>query len=97
MSERQASECIRIAEDAAWVQNGDRVVVVDLARLSQEPTVLEGTAAAIWETILASDGGSLEEIVGGLAAEFALEEDSIRGDVEGVVRTLATRGMLRVG
>ncbi|MCS3841754.1 PqqD family protein [Microbacterium sp. AK031] len=96
MGERQTAERISIAADAAWVQTGTRVVVIDLVHLAQDPIVLEGTAAIIWETIALSDGTSLTEIISDLAEDFALDEDRIRADVEEMVRTLTARGALSV-
>lgn len=67
------------AADLAWVDDGDRVVVLRLADLAAEPLMLVGPAAEIWRRL--DSPVTLEALAGELAAEFAADHDLVSADV----------------
>lgn len=64
-----------------------------LVRLDGDVIVAEGSAGAIWARL--ADEVTVEELVHGLAQEFAVEPDSIAPSVNAFVGDLAAKDLLR--
>jgi Coenzyme PQQ synthesis protein D (PqqD) len=80
------------SEDVAVVEDGDRVIVLDLNRLDRSPNAFVGTAARIWQAI---DGTQDEEhLVAHLADEFDTTPEEIADDVRGFLTQLLTLGLV---
>ncbi|WEO78033.1 PqqD family protein [Cryobacterium sp. SO2] len=100
MTQTQPSAAARSAEvwshsaDAAVVEDGDDVFVLDLARLRSDgvPRAIQGSAGVIWRRI---DGrASLGDIGAALAAEFAVQPAALQHDLTMFVDSLAAAGLL---
>jgi hypothetical protein len=82
----------RRVDHAAFVDSGERVVVLDLDHLDLPPYVFEGTAAEIWACL---DGDRTEsEIIDDLADAHALPVEAVAGDVVDFIRRLHTLGLV---
>ena len=83
----------RIGPEVAWVDGeADRVTVLDLDQLDQQPVVLTDSSAVIW---LCIDGTSTdEEIVARVAAEYEVNPDAIREQVLAFLGDLAQRHLI---
>jgi signal transduction histidine kinase len=80
--------------DAAWVDRGDRVMALDLARPGARPQALEGVAAVIWR--LLDQPRSVDALLEALATDFAgADPDRMRHDVEQFLSDLAVAGLAR--
>jgi hypothetical protein len=80
--------------DAAIVDDGDAVFVLNLARLRTDgiPRAIQGSARAIWQRL---DGhASLGDIGAALAAEFAVPPAALQHDLTGFIDDLAAAGLL---
>lgn len=80
--------------DAAIVDDGDAVFVLNLARLRTDgiPRAIQGSARAIWQRL---DGrASLGAIGAALAAEFAVPATALQHDLIGFIDGLASAGLL---
>lgn len=75
----------------AWVADSDRAVLLNLESSAPQPEELGGTAAAIW-TLLGTAPLDLGDIVDRLAAEYSVEPDAIRADVESFLVSLQAKG-----
>ena len=85
----------RRVEHAAYVDSGERVVVVDLDHLDLPPYVFEGTAAEIWACL---DGDRTEsEIIDDLAEAYQVEAAVVAGDVRQFVDRLRELGLVVAG
>jgi hypothetical protein len=81
--------------DAAVVDHGGRVVVLDLRTLeSARPLVLEGPAAAIWHAL--SQPRTAEQVSSAVAADFGLPATEVEADVIAFLSTLRERGLASV-
>ena len=81
-----------IGEEVAWVDEADRVALLDLERLDRPPVVLTDTSAVIW---LCVDGRSTdEEIVTQVAAAYEVNPDEIREQVLAFLGDLAQRDLI---
>ena len=82
----------RHSPDAAWVDRGDRVMALDLARPRARPQALEGVAAVIWR--LLDEPRSIDGLLTALAADFGgAEPDRMRRDVEQFLADLTATGL----
>ena len=83
----------RVGPEVAWVDDeGDRVAVLDLDRLDQQPVVLTESSAVIW---LCIDGTSTDEdLVTRVAAEYEVNPDAIREQVLAFLGDLAERHLI---
>ena len=82
----------RRGEHAAYVDSGERVVVVDLDHLDLPPYVFEGSAAVVWTCL---DGDRTEsEIVSDLAEAYQVEAAVVAVDVRQFVDRLRTLGLV---
>ena len=83
----------RIGPEVAWVDGeADRVAVLDLDRLDQQPVVLTDSSAVIW---LCIDGASTDqELVTRVAAEYEVNPDAIREQVLAFLGDLAERHLI---
>ena len=79
------------ASTTLW-RSGYRSVVL-LPAGAEQPFVLNGSAAAIWDGLC--DPISPDELARKLAARYATKADAIRTDVEGALRDLAALGAIR--
>lgn len=86
---------LRHSSEVAWVDSGERVVVVRLDDLAADPVALEGSGAAIWLAL--SRPATVSEVVSDVAAYFDVERAAIAGDVAGFVADLTARGLLTTG
>jgi hypothetical protein len=74
----------------------DDVGVVYVARMPDgPPVVLRDSGALIWE--VAVGGGTMDEIVSGVAARTGLPAEAIQADVREFVRELSRLGLLVEG
>jgi hypothetical protein len=80
------------AEDLAVVDRGDRIVILNLGRLTSQPVVLEGSAAEIWRLI--EDSDSETRLVGAVARTFDVQPAHIRGDVREFLLHLNDLGLI---
>ena len=81
-----------IGPEVAWVDEADRVALLDLDRLDQPAVVLTDTSAVIW---LCIDGtASEDEIVTQVAAEYEVNEAAIREQVLAFLGDLAQRHLI---
>jgi Coenzyme PQQ synthesis protein D (PqqD) len=82
---------------------GDRVAWLDLADRGEDalyastlpdgrPLVLRGTAALIF--LVAAEGGTIEEVVAGVAERAGQPMDAVRADVTSFVQQLLQLGLL---
>ena len=82
-------------EHAAYVDSGERVVVIDLDHLDLPPYIFEGTAAVVWTCL---DGDRTEsEIVSDLAATYEVEAAVVAVDVRQFVDRLRSLGLVVAG
>ena len=85
----------RRVEHAAYVDSGERVVVLDLDHLDRPPYVFEGTAASVWGCL---DGDRTEsEIVEDLAEAYGVEATVVAVDVRQFVDRLRDLGLVVAG
>src|SRR4051794_21080474 len=85
----------RRVDHAAYVDSGERVVVLDLDHLDLPPYVFEGSAAAVWACF---DGDRTEaEIVSELAEVYQVEPAVVAVDVRQFVDRLRTLGLVVAG
>jgi hypothetical protein len=85
----------RRADHAAYVDSGERVVVLDLDHLGLPPYIFEGTAAAVWASL---DGDLTEaEIVSELAAAYQVQPPVVAVDVRQFVDRLRALGLVVAG
>ncbi len=85
----------RRVEHAAYVDSGERVVVLDLDHLDLPPYVFEGTAAEIWACL---DGDRTEsEIIDELAEAYQVEAAVVAVDVRQFVDRLRDLGLVVAG
>lgn len=79
-------------QDLAVVDRGDRVVLLNLDRLSSPPVVLEGSAAEIWRLI---DGKVSETgLVAAVSEAFDVRPAAVRDDVHDYLRHLHDLGLI---
>lgn len=87
-----------VSDAVAWVDSGDRVVVLDLEDGLCAPQALEDSGALIWFGV--ADGGpdgigrTTDEIVAYVAAEAEIAADIIEADVVAFLNTLLARGWI---
>jgi hypothetical protein len=85
----------RRVDHAAYVDSGERVVVLDLDHLDLPPYIFEGSAAAVWTCL---DGDLTEgEIVTVLAEAYQVEPSVVAVDVRQFVDRLRTLGLVVAG
>jgi hypothetical protein len=87
------------ASDAvAWVDSGDRAVVLDLVDGLAAPKALEQSGALIWFAVAeggpAGEGLTTDEIVVQVAAEAEVDIDVVRDDVIAFLSELLERGWI---
>ena len=80
------------ARDLAVVDRGDRVVILNLGRLSSAPVVLEDTAAEVWR--LMDDAFSETRLVGVVAEAFDVHPGLVRDDVHDFLLHLNDLGLV---
>jgi Coenzyme PQQ synthesis protein D (PqqD) len=81
--------------DVAVVDDGDRVVVLDLRALhAAHPLVMEGPAAAIWHAL--SQRRTAEQVTAAVAVDFGLPATEVEADVVTFLATLQERGLATV-
>jgi len=80
------------ARDLAVVDRGDRVVILNLGRLSSAPVVLEDTAAEVWRLI--DDAFNENRLVGAVAEVFDVHPGLVRDDVGAFLRHLHDLGLI---
>jgi hypothetical protein len=89
-----ATDAVRRGERVAWLDLADRgedaLYVSTLP--DGPPMVLRATAALIF--LVAAEGGTVDEIVAGVAAEAGQQVDAIRDDVLGFLDDLVRLGLL---
>ena len=92
-SPEQAGRVVwRHAESAAYVESGERVVVVDLDHPDRPPYVFEGTAAQVWTCV---DGERDEaRIVSDLAEAYDVPAEVVGADVRLFVDRLEGLGLI---
>lgn len=87
----------RISDAVAWVDSGDRAVVLDLQDGRGAPEALVDSAALIWFAI---DGGpeghgrTTDEIVAHVAVEAEVEAEAVEPDVVAFLGELLARGWI---
>jgi hypothetical protein len=87
-----AQDTWRRTQDIAVVDRGDRVVILNLDRLSSPPVVLEGSAARIWRLI--DEAGSEASLVVEVARAFDVRPAEVRADVHEFLRHLHDLGLI---
>ncbi|WP_426323935.1 PqqD family peptide modification chaperone [Microbacterium sp. E-13] len=91
----------RISDAVAWVDSGDRAVVLDLEGGGGAPLALEDSAALIWFAVAegaASGGGrTTDEVVAHVAAEAETDAVAVEPDVVAFLGELLTRGWIVPG
>lgn len=81
--------------DVAYVEEEDRVVLIELTRPADPPQILNGSAAAIW---LAVDGQRDEDaVIDHVAHAYGVEGVEVAADVRTFLAELDARGLLRHG
>ena len=85
---------VRLADRVAWLDLADRGqdAIYASALPDGPPVVLQATAALIF--LVGARGGTLEEVVEGVAEESGQPVEGIRDDVVGFVDELVARGLL---
>lgn len=82
------------SKDVAFVDGGDRVVVLPLSDLTPDgPQVLMGPAAVIWR---AADGASEPSIVAAVAAEFDARESDVSNEIRDFLSQLSAHLLIRI-
>ncbi|NHA68794.1 PqqD family peptide modification chaperone [Phycicoccus flavus] len=79
-----------LAAQAGWVEADEVVYAAVLP--DGPPLVLQGSGALVWHAAL--PGGSLEEVVGRVAAAAGTSADVVAADVAAFVDALVTVGLL---
>lgn len=77
-------------EDLSWRQVGDEVIVLDLR--SNAYLSINQSGTALWEMLV--DGSTPATMAARLVADFGVEEDRARRDVEEFVAMLRDRELL---
>jgi hypothetical protein len=81
------------APDVAYVEEEDRVVLVDLRHPADPPQILNGSAATIW---LAIDGQRDDEaVIDHVAEAYGVERVEVAEQVRSFLADLDARGLLR--
>lgn len=80
------------ARDLAVVDRGDRIVILNLGRLSSAPVVLEDTAAEVWRLI--EDAFNETKLVGVVSEVFDVHPGLVRDDVRDFLRHLNDLGLI---
>ena len=73
-----------------WRRAGDDLIVLDLD--SSQYLSANDSAAAVWEAL--ADGASREELVALLCRRFEVEEDVARADVDHLLQSLRSEGLI---
>lgn len=89
--QKMSSGPLRPAETVIFGPLRGELVVGDLA--DSRAFGLRGSAAAMWQAIVQT--GSMEASVAALAAEYDVEEERLRADLEQFVDNLIQRGLIR--
>jgi hypothetical protein len=80
------------SSDVAYVEEEDRVVLVDLTRPADPPQIFNGSAATIW---LAVDGQRDEDaVVAHVAQAYGVEGVEVAVEVRTFLGELDARGLL---
>lgn len=87
-------ERYRHSPNVAWVEDGDRVVVLRLDDLASRPLMFDAAAAEIWLSL--GDGSTVDEVSKQLAERFEIALDVIRRDVATLVAEVMALGALVV-
>lgn len=82
-----------VTDAVAWVDSGDRAVVLDLDDVAVAPKALEGPAALIWFAV--ATGGTVEEIVARVAEGAETDAVQIEPDVLAFLARLRQEGWIR--
>ena len=82
----------RRADDLAFVESPDRVVLILLRQLERPPLILEGSAAAIWSVL--DDRRTTDEVVEQVAHLHAVEGLDIHDDVASFLGVLQDEGLV---
>ena len=78
--------------DLAVLERPGRALVVDLDEPAAGPHVLEGSAAAIWSALRAP--GTVADIVGAVAAAYAVDPSRIHDECAAFLGELEERGLV---
>lgn len=88
----------RISDAVAWVDSGDRAVVLDLEDPAGAPVALEESAALIWFGVAddgpEGEGRTTDGIVGYVAAEADVDAEAVEPDVVAFLGELLARGWI---
>lgn len=74
--------------DLAIVESAGRVAIQHLARLDQDPVILEGTAHAIWRAL--GEHHDLDAINGTVAERYGIDPQSSRGATLAFLQAVST-------
>ncbi|AZS35886.1 hypothetical protein CVS47_00484 [Microbacterium lemovicicum] len=86
-----------VADDVAWVDEPDRAVVLRLSAEAAEPVTLEGSAAVIWDAVVAGgpSGDDVAAITSRTAEAAGMEApDDIAADVSDFLAHLLDGGLI---
>lgn len=87
-----AGQLWRHGEHVAYVDSGERVVLLDLSRQEDEPRILSPSASAVWRCI---DGIRTDEaIVAAVADQYELAPEAIENDVLSFLTELIELGLI---
>ena len=81
-------------DDVAWVDGGERVVVVRLGDLGAPPVILSQSAAEIWR--LLADTSDTRELTALVALGYDVPRDLVEGDVLSWLAEAEIRGIVRL-
>lgn len=88
-------DVLRIREEVAWADGGDRTTVLVLDDPSPQPVALEGPAHVIW-TLLHETPSAIDVLVERVAEAYGESVEAIRADVQGFVADLIERRLVQV-
>jgi hypothetical protein len=81
---------IKIAEDVVFRELSGELVILSLS--SGEYFGLDAIGTKVWKLLL--DGSSVEKVVDTLVLEFDIDRETLRSDVDALVKQLVDRGLI---
>ena len=81
-----------IIDDVVWQRLSDEVVILNLATGTYFG--LDGVGSRIW--CLIAEHGSKEKVLEALKAEYEAPEEQLRQDLDGLVKQLTEKQLIRV-
>lgn len=83
------------AADVAWVDDGERAVVLPLSLDAPQTRLLSDSAAAIWRALVAAPNPlSSRQVAEEVAPLFGVAPDEVEADVDAFLESMAGEGIV---